>query len=88
VPIVRGARAGEFAVDGIAIRAELDAAKPACLAVETATAGVYVNAWSDDVLGRKVAAPRGPSTLLAEKRGEQVHFHLAENLSPLPEGEP
>lgn len=86
--IMRGNEPGTFNVNGIAIRAELDVAKPARLAVETATAGVYVNVWSDDVLGRNVAPPRAPSTLFAEKRGDEVLFHVAENLSPQPEGEP
>ena len=87
-PVVPGDRAGEFTVAGVVIGAELDATKSARLTVETSTAGVYVNAWPDKVLGRPAAPSHGASTLLAEKRGDEVFLHVAENLSPQPEGEP
>ncbi|MFO1489516.1 MAG: DUF4962 domain-containing protein [Kiritimatiellia bacterium] len=87
-PVVRGGGRGEFSVGGISIQAELDPAIPARLSVETAEAGLYVNAWSDVVLGSRTTAPRGPSSPLAEKTGDAVRFRLAGNLPPRPEEEP
>ena len=63
-------------------QAELDPAKPARLAVQTSSTGLFINSWPGEVFGRETIPARGPSTMLAEKRGEDVSLHFAEDFVP------
>ncbi len=84
-PVVRGVDRGEFSVGGIIIQAELDRAKPARLAVQTASAALHVNEWPGEVFGRKTDPSDGESSLLVENCSGEVSFHLSNNQSPVHE---
>jgi hypothetical protein len=73
---------GTLAAGGVQLRAELDAAGPPGLSVETDAACLYIDRWPKEVLGHTLPTPNSSATLLVERDAGQVAVTVAEDMPP------
>jgi len=80
---VRNLGNGDFSVNDIRLRVELDPEKAPALSAEREDAKLYINRWPGEVFGQKVSVPGVPSTLLAEKHDGKSFLIISENMPPI-----